>query len=313
MKLSSLNVNLFIMPKEIHVFIDDNGDKKHKYSYNRTFINNPPSYIENKTFWQKNYFVLTGAIIDKKYFDFLNKKLINKKLKYFDTSQVEIKSEWLRISQQRRKKYIDKFNISNDNCNNLGIEYLDLIRENTDKIKLISVIFDKRYYGEAKRLTANGDPFIMSCHVLLERLKMIGHPVHVHFDQFDSNLKVTKGHHKAIHSLQYSKIPITRYTDNMNHIKHIDFKKSSTENFLQLVDIASYNVYRQFVEHGREWENSSPKTKLSLYTYFSKIKNNFLNKDNNICGVGIVKLPDNRNFNWNIINNDGVNILKRPL
>lgn len=36
----------------------------------------------------------------------------------------------------------------------------------------------------------------------------------------------------------------------------VSFDNSANSNFLQLADIVAYNVWRQFVEYGDEWDNS---------------------------------------------------------
>jgi len=69
------------------------------------------------------------------------------------------------------------------------------------------------------------------------------------------------------------------------------------ENFVQLADLAAYDVFRQFVDHGRDWENTSNDT-LQTYPYFNALAGNFLDRNGRIRGIGICKLPDTAKINW---------------
>lgn len=108
-------------------------------------------------------------------------------------------------------------------------------------------------------------------------------------------------------------LPIYNYTPYLGIIQDcfvlaglVSFDNSANSNFLQLADIVAYNVWRQFVEYGDEWDNHSPEgehRELPMYPYFERISNCFYHDRNNkVSGCGIVKLPDpyNKQKGWNI-------------
>jgi hypothetical protein len=68
---------------------------------------------------------------------------------------------------------------------------------------------------------------------------------------------------------------------------------------VQLADLAAYNVYRQFVDYGREWEKPTQET-LLLYSYFQRMVGNLITKDGRVRGIGLCKLPDAAKINWGL-------------
>lgn len=91
--------------------------------------------------------------------------------------------------------------------------------------------------------------------------------------------------------------------DKFDRIIDCRFVKSSGENFIQLADLCAYNVYRQFVQFGRQWDGVALGGKMELYGYFDKIRCNFLaNYDGkNVRGCGLICLPDPKKCNWNLL------------
>lgn len=74
------------------------------------------------------------------------------------------------------------------------------------------------------------------------------------------------------------------------------FRDSAIDDRLQLADLVSYAVYRQFVDHGPKWEDDTQN--LPLYKYLGKIVMKFRNAGGRFQGYGIVKFPLNKQVRW---------------
>ncbi len=289
-------------------FIDDSGSKDYLTPYSKEFISNPPLFEKYENFWRDNYFVLCGVRISQEEIGIVNEDINSLKTKYFGTHKVEIKSDWLRNPHKRKKKYIDKFNVTLEDLEKFGEDLYDLISKHKDKLKLLAVVFDKRYYGDKKRQSADGNPLAKCSQILFERLQYLNTYHLVIFDQMESSLRIDKGNHgKILNVLRENagmeKIYVTEY----DKISDIKFVQSCNENFLQIADICAYNIYRQFVHYGREWDGKNKdkdgKSIMKKYKYFDKIRCNFIYmpKDKKVCGVGLVCLPDLDKCQWNLL------------
>jgi hypothetical protein len=82
--------------------------------------------------------------------------------------------------------------------------------------------------------------------------------------------------------------------------KTLKFVNSAQSHLIQVADIAAYNVYRQFVDHGEEWETQGI-TKLPTYSHLERIEGKF-RKDANgrVQGYGIVKFPLRQRIPWRV-------------
>ncbi len=294
-----------------HVFIDDSGQKEYFFPYSRDFVDAPPSFKDYPDLWRKNYFVLCGVRIKDDALGLINDKINALKKKYFNTSKVEIKSVWLRHPRQREMRYIKRFGISAERLNEFGKAFVALISENANDMKLFAVVFDKRYYGEQKRMTAEGTPLLKSAQVLFEKLEYsIGDNIVV-FDQMEDHLRIDKGAHERIlgvlgknHGLE------DIYVSHYSKIIDIKFKKSSGENFLQVADVCAYSIYRQFVEYGREWcgdrVDGQGTPVMAMYDYFEKIRHNFAHNlaNQQVRGIGMTCIPDVAKKNWDLLKRD---------
>ncbi len=284
------------------VFIDDSGSKEYKSPYSREFIKSPPAYRKYIDFWRANYFVLCAVKIHNSNLDRINSRINMIKEKFFGTKDVELKSERLRYPDSQKKHYLDKFSISKDNLKNMTDELYDYISSEWEKIRVLSVVFDKRYYGEDKRKEAEGNPLIKCAQVILERLQYSGDMHKVFFDQFESHLKVAKGAHKKILGIKTGDIKMERdFVKDFSCIHSIDFKESKRENFIQIADLCAYNVYRQFTEFGRVWQGEEH-GEMKLYDYFARIKNNFIcdKSTKKVPGYGIILIPDVGKLKWDL-------------
>lgn len=236
------------------IFIDDSGKKEYITPYSKDFIDNPPAFKNYEEFWRNNYFVLCGVRIKQQDLNQINKEIIKLKQEYFGTHKVEIKSDWLRNPHQRKKHYFDVYRITPEKLNKFGEKFVDLVPEYKNELKLMGIIFDKRFYGDAKRQTSEGNPLLKTVQCLFERLEFTNGYNIVVFDQMESSLKLTAGQHSKILGVFRKNFGMKKiYVDKYTKITDIKFMKSCEENFLQVADICGYNIFRQFLEFGREW------------------------------------------------------------
>jgi len=273
------------------LFLDDSGQKEYLNEYNSLYIDNPPDDID---YWRKNYFCLAGVYIKTSYIKELDLKIKEIKIKYFKTHKFEIKSTWLRDSKQRKKNYIDPFWISDEDLNNFWKEIIDFIWLNKDKIKILWVIFDKRFYKNRDRNEAI--PLLKTTQVIFEKVEYIWNNCEIVFDQMEKSLKIKKwnNHHKIL-LVKENHLMEKVFIDEYKKIKNIEFQKSCNDNFLQLADLCAYNIYRQFIMYSRDWE----KWDIKMYEYFEKIAWNIHNVNNKIMWKWLIIIP---NINiWNPI------------
>jgi len=278
------------------VFIDESGQKEFIDPYNKTYITQPEKADRN--YWLRNYFVITGLIVKRENIPIINREIVNLKVKTFGTPEVEIKSDWLRNPFQRKKHYLNKFHISEVALNQFGVDVSNLFPKYKKEIKIATCIFDKRYYKDRKI----NDPFCNAGQVLFERVEFFMNRVKSYcilvVNQMESSLNPERGRNGELKDVLLNKRRMKNtFVETYARIKDINFRKSKDENFLQLVDLAGYNIFRQFVDYGRNWEDISKK-KLKVYKYFSLLSDNFIEKNGQIRGVGICKLPDIAKVNW---------------
>lgn len=282
------------------VFIDDSGSREYSTPYSRDFTINAPETEKYLDFWRKNYFVLTAVRVSESSLDVINQEINDLKFKTFQTNDVEIKSDWLRNPFQRKKHYLELFNITQESLNQFGEAIFDLIGRYRSKLKLISVVFDKRFFGDKRRQEIDADPLAKTAQVLFERLQYLGNYNVVIFDQMDSSLQVTRGDNGLVFKV-YNESDCMKqiYVKSFTAISDVRPADSSKENFLQIADICGYPVYRQFVHYGRQWLD--PNSKMQLYPYFGKIRCNFIPKRGKVCGISLICIPDFQKNNWDLL------------
>lgn len=281
---------------EHYLFIDDSGSKHWETPYSMDFVENPPARTtQNRNFWQDNYFVLAGLYIDSDTMTSLNAKINSEKEKVFGTKHVELHSAVLRNPAQRKEKYLEKYHISDKELRSFIEEFWYPLYDEFD-VQLIAVVVDKRYYKNARH--EDIIPLDLAAETLFDRTEL--HPYReckIIFDQMDSQIKSSKRDQGRIIRIANTQISLDdgKYKNKYHHIS-VGFDNSRNSNFLQMVDMVAYNVWRQFVDYGDEWDKHSPlgeHRKLPEYKYFTKIVKDFCHdKDNRLSGFGIVKLPD---------------------
>ncbi len=124
----------------------------------------------------------------------------------------------------------------------------------------------------------------------------------------ESSLRLTVGHHDKILKVFRKNEEMEKiYVDEYTKITDIKFMQSEKENFLQVADICAYNIFRQFLEFGRDWYGNEKdvkgRVKMNIYKYFDKTRCNFMfhPATNQVRGIGLICLPDRDKINWNLL------------
>ena len=279
------------------LFIDDSGSKQWDTPYSRDFIDAPPARtVQNRKFWQDNYFVLAGLHIDNDLIAEINPIINAKKVSTFGTKHVEIRSVNLRNPEKRTKHFIDKFGITEEALREFIEDFwYKIFDDYKDRIQIQAVVIDKRYY---KNNRFERKPLELATQVLFDRIELhTNRQCIIIFDQMDHQVKTTKRDQGQILQISNRTIDLGSFREKYSHT-HVGFEESKNSNFLQLADTAAYNVLRQFVDYGDQWEDA--KGTLPMYPYFEKISDNFYcdPSTRRVKGFGIIKVPDPNGKKW---------------
>jgi hypothetical protein len=250
------------------------------------------------------YFVFGGLLIGIAEAGTLSGEIIQLKLNTFETETVEIKSNWLRIPYEREERYLRKYDISNEQLDEFVDNYYDCI-VNSELMFIVAVI-DKAHMQEDYP-TNPWYPPAVAYDLLLQRVQMevrANELVTVIIDdmtgatpkgnQYKDNLKRQHDKFRKSGSCLRSDFPFTCLGPS------IKFVNSAYSHLIQVADIASYNVHRQFRDHGAEWEDKAL-PELPTYDYFRRICSKFRRDHNGrIQGYGVIKFPLRERVRWGV-------------
>lgn len=240
-------------------------------------------------------FVLCGLSIPVTDWQLLNNDVHTLKQSYFGSPAVEIKSSWLRNPTDCKARYLNRFGITEAKLT----EFVDRLYHilNRPSICLFATVIDKVQMGE-KYVTPQ-NPSSLAYRLIFERFQQFletrDPPCYgvVIFDRIDDANFRTKGYENLLtrQHLRYLQQG-TDFVQVDNIVEGLLFIPSSENNFIQLADLCAYNVYRQFRDHGREWDQPTSE-RLPLYGYFERIVHRFYTGPNGLLsGYGIKKFPD---------------------
>ncbi|MBX3048144.1 MAG: DUF3800 domain-containing protein [Anaerolineales bacterium] len=271
------------------MFIDESGTKE--YADDRV------PYGDGRS----RYFVFGGVLLENAEASRLTGQIIALKQEIFETKDVEVKSTWLRIPSHRENKYLKKYNISDERLTEFTARYYKILV--ASKMTLVASIVDKQQVQEDY-----GNPYYapaIGYEVLLQRISQgIEGSVSVTIDDMSgSTPKMTTyktnlaKQHRRLRQHGSQLIKGMRFDCLLPELKFTD---SAKHHLVQVADSVAYNVFRQFRDHGEEWETKGLGT-LPMYEYFELIVEKFRQGPyGRIQGYGVAKFPLRNRVGWRV-------------
>ena len=269
-------------------YVDDSGNKEYAAS--------PTEYEKRRG--KSRYFVFCGALLAIPEAGRLSSNLVKLKLECFGDETVEIKSNWLRMPHERQARYLDPFSLTLERLDEFMDAYYKAIVD--ADLMLVASVVDKAHTQEDYE-----NPWYapaIAYELVLQRVQQQmpkGDTVAVLID--DMSGATPKGN-------QYKKNLIAQHKRLKTFggsLRDFDFPCLASQKFvnsaasqiIQVADVAAYNVHRQFIDHGEDWERTAPK--LTMYPHFNKISDKFRKGENGrVQGYGIAKFPLRNRVIW---------------
>ena len=218
------------------LFIDDSGNK---------------DYHPDGTYGQQGgrtpYFVFGGLLITPNAAGRIEAKMRRLKLATFGTAEVEIKARWLRRPDERQQRYLEKYDITEDQLTAFTDLTYQAITEAdcmllscvVDKAEVQQMYGDRAYYAPA-----------ISYECLLQRVQQemrdCGGYVHVTIDNM-TGATPAGNQHAYLLRRQHNKMRKHGSTlmNGMafDHVGGMAFRDSHLDERLQLADLVAYSVY----------------------------------------------------------------------
>jgi len=247
------------------------------------------------------YYVVAGAICRTEHVDRFATELAGLKRSFFHDPSVEIKSHWLRQPAERKKHYLDPFNISEAKL----VRFVDAVYDwiSATDLVFIAGVLDKPQMIQQYRRPHY--PSAVAYQVFLQRYQKFLASRHsagaVTFDEMAGSSPgglpwqtLLSRHHARLKRYGCNYTAIT--FDNLDAA--MVFADSSQAPLVQLADLAAYNTFRQFRDHGAVWDNPTA-TKLPVYPYFNRMLPRFhQSPDGVFAGFGVAKMPTKAIHRW---------------
>ena len=270
------------METKYHAFLDESGQREY----------------DPKT---ERYYVVAGAISPLDKVEIYNIELGGLKRAFFKTPEVEIKSHWLRQPEKRAEHYLEQYGISDKKLT----AFVEAVYEwiiATD-IMFIAGIIDKVQIVEQYRNPHNCSA--LGYQVFLQRYQKFLASRHclggVTFDQISGSTKAGNQWQKLLerqhrrlkeHGCEYTGIQFPNIEEELS------FEDSANSALLQIADLTAYNTFRQFRDHGTQWDDPKAKT-LPVYDYFNRLLPRFHQSPSGVfAGFGVAKMPTRTIHKW---------------
>ncbi len=236
------------------------------------------------------YFVLCALGVPITQWRTLNMSLLNLKRTYFGQTSVEIKSSWLRRPQERLKRYLSKYPISEDELNEFAEKLYEILL--SYEIVLVASVIDKCQIQEQESNPPS--PNALAYRMLFEQIELFlrtqgsAHGLLI-FDKITESQFQKKGYENLLaqQHLQYMEQG-TEFVQVNQIVEGLLFIPSHENSLIQLADICAYNIYRQFHDYGDQWEQGFQ----NKYDYFARVEPKlYSDSKGNYRGYGIRKFP----------------------
>jgi len=238
------------------------------------------------------YFVYCGVVISLADLAAANEEIAKHKKAYFGTNEVEYKSNWFRIPKERKKHYLDPFNMTDTVFREMTSEVYRIVSELP--ITLLAAVIDKKAmvtkYGLQKAYSPSGFAY----ELLMERFQFFLQEADGQDDVWIDDISGRKpgGHeYKLLISNLHRRLQIQGSTAQKIRTDRIHgeprFVPSERCHLVQVADLCAYNVMRQFRSFG-----GLPTAPTETYGGFARIVGKFrTGKGGAVDGFGIVRFP----------------------
>lgn len=273
------------------IYVDDSGDKDYATS--------PALYGVGPT----RYFVFGGVLATQDAASRLAQEIQDLKEGSFGDPRVEVKSNWLRMPQERQKRYLDPYGITEGDLSSFTDDYYDLI--NDADIILVAGVVDKlamqNTYGERAYY-----PPAIAYELIAQRIQNhigpAGTCLVVMDDMSGKNPKGSEHKANLVRQHRQMRKSGSQLVKGLHlpALGALRFNNSARSHLIQVADIVGYNVHRQFREHGDAWEQRGLAS-LPLYDPFKLLLPKFRSSAaGQISGYGVVKMPQGNKIPWGI-------------
>ena len=279
-------------PTSHALFLDDSGTKE--------YAPEGEEYRAANT----RYFVFAGPLLHVDEARRLTTELRRLKKETFGRTDVELKSNWLRIDRERVRRYLDRHKVTEDQLREFVEQVYSAIL--AADLELVACVVDKQHmrekYGELAWYppAAAYEPIIQRAQNWLD--DGLGGDVMVVVD--DMTGATPKGNQYRLnltnHHSQLKKSG-SRLWPGMKFpgLRSLLFVDSRRSDLVQVADLVAYNVYRQFREYGEQWEQHLDS--LPTYDWFRRIAAKFRrDSEGRIQGYGVVKIPLINKVKWTL-------------
>jgi hypothetical protein len=251
------------------LFVDDSGTREYDNDRNYT------------TSGKSLYFAYGAIFIEQNLGAQLVPQFRELKRLTFGRADVEVKSNWLRMPDERRMRYLDPFGITDDQLNRFVDDYYRLIVQ--APLVLIGSIVNKLHmqedYGPPR--TPYYAPTVAYEFLLQRAVQAVpnGSTLAVTVDDI-SGTTPKRRKYKTLLAQDHARLRATgfRLQPGISFAcldSPVRFVLSQHSDMIQAADLVSYCVHRQFRDHGEEWETPLPgETRLPMYPTLSELRGN---------------------------------------
>lgn len=241
---------------------------------------------------QSKYFALCAMGLPAQEWKAFNTDVLSLKRTYFDDISVEIKSNWLRMPHERQRRYLGRYNITEAELQEFTDKLYDILLGYS--VVLIASVIDKQQMRQ--QYVTPQAPSSLAYRLIFERIELFlqtqvqSYGILI-FDKITELEMKKKGYENLLarQHLRYLEKG-TDFVQVSQIVEGLLFIPSSENNFLQLADLCAYNIYRQFVDHGVEWDTC--KEFVNRYHYFARIEPKlYRSPRGEYVGWGLKKFP----------------------
>jgi hypothetical protein len=238
------------------------------------------------------YFVLCALGVPVQEWKTLNTEILTLKKTYFNDVDVEIKSNWLRRPNERDARYLRPYRITQEELQEFTTKVYEALLSRD--VTTIAAIVDKPAMKQRYRVPQSSSS--VTYRFVIERIERFlegqWHDYGILIFDKITELELKKKGYENLLTRQHLRYleKGTDYVPVSQIVEGLLFIPSHENNLLQLADLCAYNVYRQFVMHGEEWDKRQRFS--NHYDYFSLIEPKlYRSPKGDYRGWGIKKFP----------------------